>query len=121
MKLTTKIIGDRGEALAQAELLQKGFAILDTNWRYGHDELDIVCEWKDLIVFVEVKTREFINWDDPESWISKKKQSNIIRAAQAYIELNEIDQESRFDIVAVQLSEAHSKIIHIEEAFYPLR
>lgn len=117
----TKLTGDRGENLAKEELLKKGYVILDLNWRFGHDELDIICEKDEFIVFVEVKTRAFINWDDPESWISKKKQSNIIRAAHAYIEQYEIDREARFDLVAVQLSEGHFKIVHIEEAFYPLR
>ena len=57
-RLTTKNIGDRGEALAARELKKHGYRILAKNFRSAHGEIDIIAEDRDVLVFVEVKTRK---------------------------------------------------------------
>ena len=42
--------GHQGEVLAQNLLTQKGYKIIDTNWRYGHNEVDIIAQKDDIIV-----------------------------------------------------------------------
>ncbi len=97
------------------KLLQnKGYKILKTNWRYSHLEVDIIAENDDFIVFVEVKLRNNtdLNFDEI---ISRRKQRNIINAADKFINKYEIDKEARFDVIIISPHE----IKHIESAFYP--
>lgn len=117
---STNSIGKLGESVASTHLLGRGFKILERNWRFGKKEIDIIAEIEELIVFIEVKTRE-----DPfpgrlEEYINRKKQKHIISAANEYIRLKDIDKEGRFDVIAIVLNRGNHEIEHIEEAFYPL-
>ena len=50
-------VGRRGEEAACAYLAERGYRILDRNWRCRLGEIDIVAERGDIVVFVEVRTR----------------------------------------------------------------
>jgi len=112
-------LGKQGEDAVAAYLAAKGYRILHRNWRFLKDELDIVAETADHLVFVEVKTRSNIIFGEPEEAVTKKKQRFLIRAANAYIEKNNCTKEARFDIISVILPSHPVKINHIEDAFYP--
>ena len=114
-----KEIGDLGEELAVNFLLQKGFSVLDTKWRYKHLELDIVAMDGPQLVIVEVKTRQSSDYGAPEDFVDRKKQKLLIKAANQYIETHAIDAETRFDIISVIHSGPTPRISHIPDAFYP--
>ncbi len=120
MSHSTNEIGQSGESLASTHLTSLGFRILETNWRHGHDEVDIIAENEGFIVFVEVKTRKNNNYGSPEEFVTKQKQRFMIRAANAYMIKKEIDKEARFDIVAVTLNGNQNDVMHITDAFYPI-
>ena len=68
-----------------AKLLQeKGYKILARNWRCGHLEVDIIAETDDYLVIVEVKTRKSAAFGEPEVFVDRQKQRNLIRAAMCY-------------------------------------
>ena len=113
-------IGEKGEAIAKEFLEKKGYKILATNYRYKKNEIDIVAEHRGVLVIVEVKTRQSSYLAGPEDTVSKSKQSAIIKCTNAYIIENEIDLETRFDIISIILNQQSRSIDHIEEAFYPL-
>ena len=50
--------------------------------------------------------------------INSVAQINLIRAANAYIEENDIDLECRFDIISIVFAENKHQVDHIEDAFY---
>ena len=52
-----RALGAAGEQLARRHLEARGLAILDTNFRTRHGELDIVAADSRCLVFCEVKTR----------------------------------------------------------------
>jgi putative endonuclease len=112
-------LGKQGEDVAAKYLAEKGYKILFRNWRYGKDELDIIAEKETHLGFVEIKTRSNIIFGEPETAVTKKKQSFLIRAANAYIEKNNCTKEARFDIISVILPSHPVHISHIEDAFYP--
>ena len=112
-------LGQEGEELAKKHLLEKGYKIEATNWRFGKDEIDIIATDGDYTVFVEVKTRKTNYFGEPETFVTKTKQKFMIRAAQVYITQHEIDNEARFDIIAVLYNQNKVLINHIEDAFYP--
>jgi len=111
--------GKEGEQMAVAFLAAKGYKILERNWRFKKNEVDIIAQNGDDIVFVEVKTRHENFLVEPELTVSKKQQRSIINTANQYIITRSIDLEARFDIVSIVLSSQGEKILHIEGAFYP--
>ena len=111
--------GKQGEQMAAEYLAAKGFDILERNWRFKKNEIDIIARYDDEIVFVEVKTRHENYLVEPELTVSKKQQRSIITSANQYIITRSIDFEARFDIVSIVLSSQGENILHIEGAFYP--
>jgi len=112
--------GKKGEVIAKKYLEKKGYKIVETNWRYKNDEIDIIAETDDLIVILEVKTRSSNYYGEPEVFVTRQKQRFLIRGANAYVQYNKIDKEVRFDIVSILLYQDKQKINHIEDAFYPI-
>ena len=115
-----------GEEAAAGYLRDKGYRIVERNWRTGHLEVDIVAQKMDVMAFVEVKTRTTTFGDkQPEEYVDKEKQAKIVKAANIYIVKHGIGLKPRFDIVAVMLDKETQRvesINHIEEAFdVPLR
>jgi putative endonuclease len=109
--------GQEGEELAVAHLLSKGYKILERNWRFGKLEIDLIAKYGELVVFVEVKARKNLTFGEPEIFVSRRKQSYIITAANHYLITNDLDLESRFDIIAISRIDNENKINHLEGAF----
>ena len=101
-------------------MIDKGYSIEAVNWTFQKAELDIICKTKMQIVFVEVKTRTSRYFENPKDAVTPKKQKNIIRAANAFIEQSNCNLEARFDIISVLLEGESIEVEHIEDAFYPL-
>ncbi len=116
---THNTLGDKGEELAFAYLVENKYRILERKWRYKHKEIDIIAFHEGVIIFVEVKTRTSDYWGNPEEAVNKKKQRFLIEAAEKYILEKDYDMESRFDIISIIIDEHDTQIEHIEEAFYP--
>jgi putative endonuclease len=110
-------LGKLGEDLAAKYLEEKGFNLLDRNWIYQKKELDIIALKDDYLVVVEVKSRSTDYFEHPTDAISLSKIKFIVRATQAYVDLREIKQEVRFDVVSVIKREEKFVIEHIEDAF----
>ena len=112
-------IGKAGEILAQKYMAEKGYKILEKNWRHGKDEIDIIATDGKVLVIAEVKTRQSNYFGEPELSVTRDKQRLLIRAANAYILRHNINMETRFDIISVMLKGEESSIHHIVDAFYP--
>ncbi len=111
-------LGKEGEQRALQMLLGKGYKILETNWRHEKDEVDIIAKDHEELVIAEVKTRSTDFFGDPEEAVTPRKARNLIRAAEAYIEINDLDMDVRFDIVSIILRNGKATINHIIDAFY---
>ena len=114
------LLGKKGEMLAARYLLDKGYAILEYNWRCGHKEVDIIAMQRDVLVFVEVKSRATDAFGDAADAVTPAKISRLISAAEAYVQRKKIDLAVRFDIVTVVGDCEPHTIEHIEDAFYPI-
>lgn len=112
-------LGIQGESLAKQHLINSGYSILEENWRFGKEEIDIIAQIGSELVIVEVKTRTSDFFGEPHLFVSKAKQRHLIRAAAAYIDKHNIDLETRFDVVGVILNKAGHTIDHMESAYQP--
>ncbi len=108
--------GREGEVLAAKYLQEKGFTILETNWRFRHKEIDIIAICDREIIFVEVKTRKNTNFGQPEEAVNHYKQKHLIDAAEAYMIEKNLDLDARFDVITI-INNSHIK--HYQYAFYP--
>ena len=111
------ITGKMGEILAREYLESKGFAILETNWRRGKYEVDIIAYMEGLIVFAEVKTRSQTDYGEPEEFVTLDKQRAYIRLADNYVIDHQRQEEVRFDIISVEIQGLDHHITHLENAF----
>ena len=112
-------LGKQGEELAVQYLTDKGYEILERNWRNIHKEIDIIAKDGETLVIVEVKTRQNDDHGEPDLAVTKRKQRMLIAAANAYLFKTNIDIETRFDIVSIVFSNGEPVIDHIEDAFLP--
>lgn len=118
MEETSTDKGRRAEDIAAEYLINKGYVILERNWRHKHYEIDIIAEKNDILVVVEVKFRSYNTYGEPEVFVNKQKQKYLTEAINAYIQQKDIDKEVRFDIVAVGFKNKNLQVHHIEDAFY---
>ncbi len=109
--------GKLGEDLAVNYLINKGYQILERNWRSGHKEIDIIALDGDTLVAVEVKTRKSNTYGEPDIAVGAMKQQMLIWAADAYVRYKNLDVEVRFDIVSIVITDTGEHIEHIEDAF----
>jgi len=112
-------LGKAGEELALKHLRKSGYTILAVNWYYGHEEIDIIAKDGETLVVVEVKTRAGTDFGEPEFAVNRRKQKSIVRVADAYIQENDLDVETRFDVISVVINKNETQLHHIEDAFYP--
>ena len=121
MGLSKEELAKKGEQLAADFLVEKGFEIVERNYRYGHGEIDIIAlDPKDnYTVFVEVKTRQNLYFGEPEYAITKKKQQQVKKVAELYLYDKEIEKiDCRFDVVAILLEDDDKPVInYYENAF----
>lgn len=111
--------GNAGEEIAIEHLLRQGYRILARNWRHQHLEIDIVAQIDDMLVIVEVKLRASNAFGAPEEFVTKSKQKKLIRAADVYIQENNIHTETRFDVISIIQNPQEINVEHITGAFYP--
>lgn len=112
--------GKNGEQMSRQFLENKGYAILEINWRFQHKEIDLICKDGNTLVFVEVKTRSGDYFQKPYEAVETKKQKLLIEAAEAFIVEFTDFIEIRFDIISIVQKPHSSAIIeHIINAFSP--
>ena len=110
-------LGKQGEDIAKKYLIDKGYRILETNWKSGRYEIDIIAQKYDFLSIIEVKTRTNIDFGFPESFVTRKKMQNLIYAANNYLEQKNLDLGLRFEVIALIRIADRFQIEHFEEAF----
>lgn len=113
-------VGSQGEDLAAQYLIDKGYDIVERNWRFSHAEIDIIAFQDDQLVFVEVKTRSYDYYGPPESFVDEKKVTLMADAAYRFMDHIDHQGEVRFDIVSILLQNPAAPVIeHFVDAFFP--
>ena len=117
--MNTKKRGNKGEDAAISYLKNKGYIILERNFRILRGEIDVIAVDKKTLVFVEVKSGSSSAFGPPETWVTPYKQRQLGRLASAFLQTREIvNIDCRFDVVAITFKNNRSKIHHIENAFW---
>ena len=111
-------LGTLGEQIATDYLLKNGYSILERNFTFQKAEIDIIASIQDILVIVEVKTRNSDFFGNPQDFVTASKIKLLVKAANEYVLTNDINLEVRFDIIAILKNINQETIEHIENAFY---
>ena len=115
--MTNKIIGKYGEDIAKDFLIKKGFEILEMNYRYSRlAEIDIIAAKKDVLHFVEVKTRTQNYFGKPLEAITPNKLKQIYSCAIQYMSNSKKRYKSyQIDAIGIELENKEVKNIDFVE------
>lgn len=109
--------GKMGEQMTAKYLTDKGYIILEHNYRRGHLEIDLIALDEDELVIVEVKSRAYDNILQPEDAVDHKKRQALIRLANEYVKTHNRKENVRFDIVTVVSKADGAEIKHLKNAY----
>lgn len=114
IKQKNRVKGNIGENEAVKYLIDKGYDIIETNYRNKLGEIDIIAKDGDRIVFVEVKERATAKYGYPREAVNEYKQRKIKMVAEVYLKSKRLlDSYIRFDIIEILAG----NITHLESAF----
>ncbi|MDB5077744.1 MAG: YraN family protein [Chloroflexi bacterium] len=100
-------LGDRGEQLAVTFLRERGYTVLEQNYRCPDGEVDLVCRDGNELAFIEVKTRRGTMFGVPEEAVTPAKLAHVVAAAGHYLSEHDLESQAwRVDVVAIQLDTA---------------
>ena len=106
--LTTKALGDAGEALALAHLVRHGLTLVQRNYRVAAGpharggEVDLILRERDgTLVFAEVRVRRSATQGGAAASVTATKQRRIVYAAQHFLRKLAQLPPCRFDVVAI--------------------
>lgn len=103
--------GQRGERAAFFYLRRLGFVVTAQRWRTGkaRGDIDLIAWDKDVLCFVEVKTRTTRAVAPAEAAVDEDKKRSLRRMAHHYMrQLPERDVPVRFDILSIYLEAGKS-------------
>ena len=109
-------LGKKGEQIAIDFLIEKGYTILEKNYRYLKAEVDIIAQKDEILAAIEVKTRSTDYFGNPEEFVNPKKIKLLLSAIDYYVVNKDLDVEVRFDIIAI-IHKKEIKIEHLKDAF----
>ncbi len=111
--------GKQSEEEAVQYLVGLGYTILERNYYWQNAEIDIIAQYEDILVIVEVKSRRSAYYGEPYSFVSPHKIQLLAKATNHYIKTHNLVLEVRFDIISIVKNDAEYHLEHIEDAFFP--
>ncbi len=111
-------LGERGEKLAADFLEDRGYKIISRRYRVRFGEIDIIALDRDIVCFIEVKSRRSFRFGLAAEAISYFKQRKISKVALNFLKENcFLERKARFDVVSVDFSFPQPRLALIKNAF----
>ena len=126
-------LGARGEELAARHLIDRGYEIVDRNFRTRFGELDLIAAGEGCLVFCEVKTRVARDRSGqlgPLASVGPRKQRQVRQMAREWLAADRLRlagnsglagglPELRFDAIGVTLDRGGELVAieHLDRAF----
>ncbi|USG67753.1 YraN family protein [Brevibacillus ruminantium] len=103
--------GQQGERMAEQYLIQKGLRLQERNFRTARGEIDLILWDKEVLVFVEVRTRSSLKYGSAIESITWQKQKKLREMALAYLQTRqEPIRQFRFDVVGIQYGRSEGRL-----------
>jgi len=117
--LNRKELGKLGEKYALDYLRSNNYEIIKVNYRCRYGEIDIIAKEKNILVFVEVKTRTSDAFGKGLEAVDAKKQRKIKQVALYFLNnYRKPVEDLRFDVIDVNIAPGHMpELFHLKHAF----
>jgi len=111
--------GERGEEAAYFHLRKLGYVMVARNYRSPRrrGEIDLIGWDKDVLCFIEVKTRSSKDFIPAEVAVGADKQHDLREVAREYLRKVVGEPQTRFDIVSVYFGKADAEFELFKNAF----
>ena len=105
-------VGQLGEKLAREYLENKGYKILEQNYKTKFAEIDLICEFRkssfakaseDKLIFVEVRTKIGEQFGSPEDTINRAKLQKVLWNSKNYLGFKKWQGSARIDAICIVL------------------
>jgi putative endonuclease len=102
-------VGKIGEDLARKYLEEKGYKILEQNYKTRFAEIDLICEKSEgflkqnKLVFVEVRTKIGEKFGSPEDTINKAKLWKVLKNTNSYVAFKNWQGACQIDAICIVL------------------
>ncbi|WP_051638516.1 YraN family protein [Butyrivibrio sp. NC2002] len=113
-------IGNYYESLVCEFIKEKGYSIVERNFRCKSGEVDIIAKDGRYLIFIEVKFRTGTGYGSAEYAVDHRKMRTICRVSDFYCKRYSIGENHsrRYDVAAINISESGAATInYIENAF----
>lgn len=111
-------LGSGAERAAAEFLRERGYHVLERNFRCRGGEIDLIALDGGVLVFVEVKLRRTLSRGAPIEAVTPLKQARVRRAAQEYLTFcGRVFHRIRFDVISVMKTAKKTDITHLKAAF----
>lgn len=116
MTCERKKFGQFGEDLAVSFLKKNGYGIIERNFRVHRlGEIDIICEYKGKIIFVEVRAKSNRSFCSPEESIGPNKKKKMVLMANFYLSAKKLwHKPYAIDGVFIEYNGDDYEIRHLE-------
>ncbi len=110
-----RAVGSEYEKIARTYIEDKGYKLIESNYRCKQGEVDIIAKDKDYLVFIEVKYRSNAKKGSPIEAVDFRKQMRISKVARYYMYEKRLADSTpvRFDVIGILKTD----ITYIENAF----
>lgn len=110
-------LGKEGEELAKKFLNKKGYKIIEQNYKTPIGEIDIIARDRETLVFIEVKTRESLEFGMPFEAVNYTKRNKISKVALSYLKRFKETPACRFDVLSICYKNNKPEFELIRDAF----
>ncbi|MDQ6757772.1 MAG: YraN family protein [Bacteroidota bacterium] len=97
------ITGNLGENMAVKYFADKGYNIIQKNWRHKNWEVDLIASKNNTLHFIEVKTRRTATFGYPEDDVGKRKIKYLMSAAEEFLLIFPEWKLIQFDILSITM------------------
>jgi putative endonuclease len=111
--------GERGEEAAYFHLRKLGYVMVARNYRSPRrrGEIDVIGWDKDVLCFIEVKTKSSKNFIPAEVAVDAEKQHDLREVAREYLRKVPGEPPTRFDILSVYFDQKTPQFELFQNAF----
>jgi len=118
LRATNTALGSAAERAVAEFLRERGYHVLERNFRCRGGEIDLIALDGATLVFVEVKVRRTLARGAPIEAVTPQKQARVRKAAQSYLAFcGRLFQRIRFDVISVMQTRKTRDITHLKSAF----
>lgn len=110
-------LGKEGEELARKFLKKKGYKLIEQNYKTPMGEIDVIAKDGETLVFVEVKTRESLEFGQPFEAVNRLKRQKIAKVALSYLKRFKETPACRFDVLSINYEQDKPRFELIKDAF----